>query len=239
METMDRGEGWILASYQGTGLRQIRRDESADAFASDADAVAHVKAQAQAGSERHMEALKEHLRDALVVDKLSGREPMANTAVRRVQVAVGFTKVLRSWLTAQEMELVVQDASESPYSGCASHDFCDANMAMAQAFKDVFGRPPEFEPETHEADVCTALWNSAWDLARKGGFDEDRIRRLLEKEVIEEATDAALDEGCKRIQDYLGVTSGDLAGMHFSGSGADGMREVLREYLEAERGFEP
>lgn len=53
--------------------------------------------------------------------------------------------------------------------------------------------------------------------------------------LIEKAVHAAFDAGCKMIQDALGVTTGDLAGMHFSG-GENTWRlaSILREYLEAE-----
>lgn len=56
-----------------------------------------------------------------------------------------------------------------------------------------------------------------------------------ETQLIERATNAALDAGCALIQSALGVTAGDLAGLHFSGSGADAVRRVLSEYLEAEK----
>ena len=45
---------------------------------------------------------------------------------------------------------------------CATHDFCDANMAMAQAFKDVTGRDADGD---NGGDAT--LWNDAWELARK------------------------------------------------------------------------
>jgi hypothetical protein len=48
---------------------------------------------------------------------------------------------------------------------CASHDFCDANMMMAAAFKEVTGREADVA-----TDADTALWNQAWDLARKQGM---------------------------------------------------------------------
>lgn len=47
---------------------------------------------------------------------------------------------------------------------CASHDFCDANMPMAEAFAAVMGRP--FVTETGIADDDLSLVNAAWDIAR-------------------------------------------------------------------------
>lgn len=48
---------------------------------------------------------------------------------------------------------------------CHTHDFCDANVVMAEAFQAVTGR--EFDIENHED---SALWHEAWDEAKAGGF---------------------------------------------------------------------
>lgn len=54
------------------------------------------------------------------------------------------------------------------YAGCcASHDFCDANMPMAEAFEATFGR--EVNPAD---DADAAIWNEAWDKARAAGFED-------------------------------------------------------------------
>ena len=45
---------------------------------------------------------------------------------------------------------------------CASHDFCDANMAMAPAFTQVMGREPDVSSEED-----AAIWSDAWELAAK------------------------------------------------------------------------
>lgn len=52
------------------------------------------------------------------------------------------------------------------YTGCcATHDFCDANSLMYGAFCALMFR----EPNT-ESDSDCALWNAAWDAARKTPF---------------------------------------------------------------------
>lgn len=51
---------------------------------------------------------------------------------------------------------------------CASHDFCDANMPMANAFESVVGRPALEAPDgtaEHEADCV--LWSRAWTVAKR------------------------------------------------------------------------
>ena len=45
---------------------------------------------------------------------------------------------------------------------CASHDFCDANLVMYDAFEAVVGR----EADLHEKQVDLDLWNAAWNFAK-------------------------------------------------------------------------
>ena len=46
--------------------------------------------------------------------------------------------------------------------------------------------------------------------------------------------DQALNEACRHIQDALGVKTGDVAGMFFSGDNKDQIEEILREYISLE-----
>lgn len=48
---------------------------------------------------------------------------------------------------------------------CASHDFCDANMSMIEAFEEVLGREGDAG-----SDDDAALMNDAWDDAKRNGF---------------------------------------------------------------------
>ena len=52
--------------------------------------------------------------------------------------------------------------------------------------------------------------------------------------ILQKATTAALDAGCAEIQRALGVKNGDAAGVYFSGSGADAVRDALRGYMVLE-----
>lgn len=79
-------------------------------------------------------------------------------------MAVGdkFAKFLRRELTAQEFsEMRARNAVETHEGCCHSHDFCDANMPMAEALLAVTGCEPSFEH-----DAITELWNQAWDYAK-------------------------------------------------------------------------
>ena len=48
---------------------------------------------------------------------------------------------------------------------CVSHDFCDANMVMDEAFTSVMDYDAEFS-----SDHDMRLWHSAWKLAIDNGF---------------------------------------------------------------------
>lgn len=54
--------------------------------------------------------------------------------------------------------------------------------------------------------------------------------------IIDRATEAAINAACAEIQAALGVTSGDLAGVHFADGGPqrDHVRTAVHEYLQAE-----
>jgi hypothetical protein len=112
-------------------------------------------------------------------------------------VAAMFSTVLREWLTAEQMTVVVERNTEYEnvtHGICASHDFCDANMAMAEAFHrlglktnidhdgwDQYAqcyceRPtcdhtmPADTAAIESASQLWQLWADAWDLAKSSGF---------------------------------------------------------------------
>jgi hypothetical protein len=69
-----------------------------------------------------------------------------------------FVTILEEWLTPEEFEAVRTRNDDRVPGVCASHDFCDANAAMDQAFEDVLGR-------SANVDSDNALWGRAWDWA--------------------------------------------------------------------------
>lgn len=99
-----------------------------------------------------------------------------NTPESADKLATAFVKTLREWLTGQEFEKIRIENARFRQRGdqhiCASHDTCDANMAMLEAFRSIFGREP-YTADDVDAGKCsdtdveaeTALWSSAWGLA--------------------------------------------------------------------------
>ena len=85
-------------------------------------------------------------------------------------IAEAFAEIMRQWLTRDEFaEMKRRNETDSAYAGaaCASHDFCDANMAMDAAFRQVMDRAPDVVGEGLAVEMDCALWNDAWELARK------------------------------------------------------------------------
>jgi len=85
-------------------------------------------------------------------------------AVPADALAAEFFRVLREWLTPEELAEINRRNSTPEYSeSCASHDFCDPNQAMADALA-AFGM--EFDPS-----MCEYIYH-AWTIARNSGFGE-------------------------------------------------------------------
>lgn len=83
-------------------------------------------------------------------------------------IAAKFSAILREWIGEEKVaEVVRRNAAEPHPSICHTHDFCDANMAMAEAWERLTGRRPQDCPER--------LWDAAWDIAKRAGFDSSRI----------------------------------------------------------------
>ena len=80
-------------------------------------------------------------------------------------LAVRFSATLREWLSAYEMALVIaKNREEQTPLVCHSHDYCDANMAMLEAF-ELFGLDPCLQDQE-----LVELWNTAWSVAAKMEF---------------------------------------------------------------------
>jgi len=78
-------------------------------------------------------------------------------------LAAAFAGVLRGWLTDDEWQTMRQRNAERPEgeSWCASHDYCDANMAMDAAFK--LNGMPALDATLEHPDCDN--WNAVWAIA--------------------------------------------------------------------------
>lgn len=87
-------------------------------------------------------------------------------------LAVQFAKVLTQWLGTVAMKLITVANESIEGDCCATHDHCDSNMAMEEAFEAVVGRESiccgDEDMERHTADIN--LINQAWGIAKAAGF---------------------------------------------------------------------
>lgn len=84
------------------------------------------------------------------------------------RLSQAFTTVVRSNFTIKELREINKrnKAYEITHPGCcATHDFCDANMLMAEAFHNAFKREPDVGSEED-----AQLWSAAWNDARTRKF---------------------------------------------------------------------
>lgn len=87
-------------------------------------------------------------------------------------VAKTFVAVLKAWLTKKEFaEVKARNKKNGKAGWCASHDFCDANMAMFDAMKKcgfiTYGENDSGPLVDKESEATTPLWNASWDHACK------------------------------------------------------------------------
>lgn len=93
------------------------------------------------------------------------------------KVAIAFCAVLLAWIgPARLAEAARRNASTGQRGVCHSHDYIDANEAMAQAFKECgFSTFIEQDGELHLPDRTLEVWNAAWHLAKSVGFKAEEI----------------------------------------------------------------
>ncbi len=89
------------------------------------------------------------------------------TDQRRVQqLALEFAAGIRDSLSLEEVDMVNRiNAKAATADHCATHDFCDANEVMLEAFQRAFGDEPALD-----SDADVDLINRAWSAARARGF---------------------------------------------------------------------
>ena len=115
-------------------------------------------------------------------EALQAYEFHASEYRRDKKIALEFIRLLIEEIgTDNFFEMLNRNRFEMDSGVCHSHDFCDANMVMDQAFTNVMGR---------ETDVCdgindandTQIWNRAWDMAKYHLFYEEEQRMKDKKE---------------------------------------------------------
>lgn len=98
-----------------------------------------------------------------------------------VRIAEQFRANLRAALSGGELIEADRLNATPEYQGfCASHDFCDANVYMDEAFTTVVGRQPHLAI-VQDTPSDSELWSSAWNLAKAMGFRWQLIDAVIER----------------------------------------------------------
>ena len=95
-----------------------------------------------------------------------GRDGFDQTYLTAALIARKFSELLRLYISESGIRAIIERNKTPEYKDCcASHDFCDSNVFMTEAFEEV--TKEEFEPQdTDQAD----LWNEAWRIAKEKEF---------------------------------------------------------------------
>lgn len=92
------------------------------------------------------------------------------------KIAKEFSEILLSWIGEAKMKRVVElNRLQANPSICHSHDFCDANMAMEEAFTNLGLLTPCDADNTPKGEIVNEFWGQVWHLAKQHEFNQDSI----------------------------------------------------------------
>lgn len=116
-------------------------------------------------------------------------------------LAIEFSKVLKHWLTAEQLfEITTLNQKPEYQNGsCASHNYCDPNQAMIDAFEALYKRQPDVQ---NINDVV--LIEVAWDLARYHDFNPTKIKFPLLSTITKESPGTVIDSNWFDIMEEEG-----------------------------------
>ncbi len=86
----------------------------------------------------------------------------------KIKLAKMFGQVLQGWLSLHQMRAIIDRNNSRDDMTCATHDFCDANVAMVEAYCKVTGKTEDdIDLQDHET---SELLNDAWAIAKSADF---------------------------------------------------------------------
>jgi hypothetical protein len=101
----------------------------------------------------------------------SGDDPVAvSSAMEWItdKLAEQFVLLIRKQISDNDCGVIDRLNAMKEYIGCCStHNYCDANMVIHEAFESILGQEVEIQADlTYQADI----YNKAWNKAKKIGF---------------------------------------------------------------------
>lgn len=89
-----------------------------------------------------------------------------NTETLTERLAKEFSAVITEWLDPKDLKRVNELNASTEYQDfCATHNYCDANMAMDKAWNKILRRPFSVS-----SDSDTYMLNTAWAMAKLNKF---------------------------------------------------------------------
>lgn len=79
------------------------------------------------------------------------------------ELGAAFVWVLQDWLTIPQWDEMLKLNATAALGVCHSHDYCDANMAMLEAYADLLGVKSD---DIDLSDNVYSLFNDAWKWAK-------------------------------------------------------------------------
>ncbi len=108
-----------------------------------------------------------------VIAEATQRRTTAAGFTFKERIATAFASRLKDHLTQYQMaELRRLNLGEKDPGVCHSHDFCDANMVMLEAYAEVMHEGNVDAVSTSD-DATQQMWNAAWDTAKSKAFYPD------------------------------------------------------------------
>lgn len=83
------------------------------------------------------------------------------------KLANAFSTILNEWIPEKIFEVNLRNMEPSYNGCCATHDFCDPNQAMIDAFKKLYGKEPSIHNKMHNSVI-----NESWNLAKANKFKQ-------------------------------------------------------------------
>lgn len=154
-----------------------------------------------------------------------------------LDTARAFDRILRTHITPYEyveaLRLNAEDPAYSADSGCcASHEFCDANMTMLEAFASVTGKGEDEIVHLTFGEGADIDWDGEWVTAWNAAFDAWRTMPKDPPELPEgaEMTTAGSGRGALWLDRALdGADDGDPVWHGFRADHPDDFPYILWE----------